>query len=91
MVLAITLYWVINKGISMINKEEDIGIPNLKIITIEEEKNYAGLAVMIRQIMSLADYIFYFSLSLADTRSNAVSIERIRRYVEDENLLKNSK
>lgn len=46
---------------------------------------------MIKYILTLTDYISHFSLSFADTRAKAVSIERIRKYVENKEIVGNSK
>lgn len=49
-------------------------------ITDFENTKYtqAGLALLIRYMLTLADYIFHFTMSLADSRGNAISIERVR-------------
>ena len=45
----------------------------------------AGIAVMARYALQLADYVYHFTVSLGDTRARAISIERIRRYTQDRN------
>lgn len=46
----------------------------------EDKANGAGLAVMVRYSLLLADYVYFFTRSLANSRDLAVSIERIRKY-----------
>ena len=48
--------------------------------SVESATNQAGLALLVRYILTLTDYIFYFTMCLADSRGHAVSIERIRQY-----------
>ena len=44
----------------------------------------ASIAVMGRYALLLADYVYHFTISLAESRGKAISIERIRVFVEDQ-------
>jgi hypothetical protein len=46
-------------------------------------KEEAGLALLLRYLLTFADYLFYLTISIVDTTNQAVSIERIRKYAED--------
>ena len=89
LVISISLYWILQKGY-LIFIHEDINILSGNSSFVSSEKNYAPLAVLIKQVITLTDYISYFSMSLANTRAKAVSIERIRRYAENKQIIDHS-
>ena len=48
------------------------------------------MSIMVRYVLLLADYVFYLARSWADCRGKAISIERIRRCVENIGVIKGS-
>lgn len=48
------------------------------------------LGIMVRYVILISNYIFYLTMSVAECRRQAISIERVRRYAERREVIDGS-